>query len=196
MVSVFSPTVDLISDIARDPDILSQLRQTFTLSYKTWKNVRDLIEELPAFELAAALTPFFVELGPFAPVVAAAISYGSREFLLSIMDKIPHGKPITRAEQYSALRVLGKMFGHETQMDNIQALNNKRPAEDLDIINDFIQKIPFKPVVSSDFRERPIQRPIVKAEIYPKKMEYFLHPRVPKDLGNGGPNATYAGIGF
>ena len=60
------------------------------INYDTWLKIKNIVDNAPAAELAAALTPFLIELGPAAPFVAAAAAYGWRALLGVIINHLPH----------------------------------------------------------------------------------------------------------
>jgi hypothetical protein len=165
----------------------------FALEYDTWKQLYDAVKDADSGDLTGIITPFLAELGPLAPIVAAALAYGGKEFILMIIDGLPHKYPGQWAEPANQ-GITPKIGLPLTPL--LPPMAKRRPEDIIDFKN-YIYDPKMRPVIPASFRPHPIEKPVINAAIY-KGSDYFLHPKIPYQLqpGNGGPNATYAGIGF
>lgn len=190
------------------------------MEYETWKRLRKLIEKAPIKEISNILTPFMTIFGPFGPIIAQALGYGSKEIILTVFDMIPHGEMANSnvdefhahggAKRSSNFSSRGKGLDIPIRSFGDKAFLQPIPTQETMGKNDGFAPIPkmdpeaekyyesfIAPAVADivgPFRPRPIERIVVPMQYLPGD-DPHVHEKI-TGHGNRGPNATYAGIGF
>lgn len=178
------------------------------MNYEIWNRVREIIEYAPIRQIAELLSPFMVTFGPFAPLMTQAIGYGSKAVLLRLLDAL---KPMPPLQEPSSTTIPNVSFGDKAFMPKPSAANGmlvtpqdrrrnngfdpvaQMSAADERYYDEFIAPA-FTADISGPFRPRPIDQLLVPVQILPGDA-HLMHPKL-AGIGNRGPNATYAGIGF
>lgn len=173
------------------------------IRYETWQKLRQWIEK-GADMGSDILVGLFIDIPWLAGVLYLAVhilGWG----LETLLDALPHENE-PRPDRFNWLP-LHKPGEVKYVQDPRWVVKNPEKYNELndalaevnlgDHYENFINGLANLTPVNSPFRKKPIEKIIVPI-FDDGKISYKDHPRVNSQLrpGNGGPNATYAGIGF